>query len=79
MRYFLFFLTAMFVIFAALQLNDPDPLLWVPLYLVPAGAALVAAFAWLGYGLTVAYAALAGWWWPAHFDGVTGPMPPTTP
>jgi len=82
MRYLLFFLTATYVVFAALQLNDPDPLVWVPLYLVPAAATLAAAFhrlpAWLGWALAAAYVALAVWWWPARYDGLTGPMNPAT-
>lgn len=32
------------VVFAALQYNDPDPLLWIFIYLVPAGWAFAAAF-----------------------------------
>jgi hypothetical protein len=27
----------LFVVFAALQLNDPDPWIWIPLYLLAAG------------------------------------------
>jgi hypothetical protein len=31
-----------FVLFAALQLNDPDPWLWIPVYLAPAAISGVA-------------------------------------
>lgn len=82
MRYFLLLLTAMYVVFAALQLNDPDPLLWVTLYLVPAAGVLSAAYCRLprvvGWGLALAYGALAVWWWPGRYDGVFGPMNPHT-
>ncbi len=30
------FLSLMFLFFAILQYNDPDPFLWIPLYLLPA-------------------------------------------
>jgi hypothetical protein len=32
--------TVLFVLFAALQFNDPDPILWVPIYLAAAGISL---------------------------------------
>jgi hypothetical protein len=37
MRYFALFFTLVFVWFAWLQLNDPDPIFWSILYLIPAG------------------------------------------
>jgi hypothetical protein len=36
-------LSACFVLFAALQLNDPDPWLWIPIYLYAAGLCLFSA------------------------------------
>lgn len=33
-------LTACFLLFAALQINDPDPWLWIPIYLYAAGLCL---------------------------------------
>lgn len=42
MKIFNLFLTALFVVSAALQLNDPDPLFWISLYLA---AAVICAFA----------------------------------
>lgn len=79
MRYVFWSLTVLFLVFAGLQLNDPDPLVWVPLYLVPAATMARAASGrprprWLSWALAVAYTGLAVWWWPARFDGVTGPM-----
>jgi hypothetical protein len=44
-RYFSVFWVIVFVLFAALQLNDPDPLVWVPIYLY---AALMAGLAAMG-------------------------------
>ena len=36
MRYFSYFWVFIFVVFAILQFNDPDPYLWIPIYLVAA-------------------------------------------
>ena len=36
MKWINIFLSLMFVAFAALQYNDPDPYIWVPIYLLPA-------------------------------------------
>lgn len=36
MRYLALFFVAIFVLFAVAQFNDPDPWLWVPIYLFPA-------------------------------------------
>ncbi|MCG8355861.1 MAG: transmembrane 220 family protein [Kiloniellales bacterium] len=44
MRYVNGFLCLLMVLFAAVQYNDPDAALWVPMYLVPAAWAGLAAF-----------------------------------
>jgi hypothetical protein len=44
MRYVLMLLGLLMVAFAAVQYNDPDTLLWVTIYLVPAAWAFAAAF-----------------------------------
>ena len=36
MKIFNFIFTFIFILFAALQYNDPDPYLWIPIYLYPA-------------------------------------------
>ncbi|UYZ59905.1 transmembrane 220 family protein [Hymenobacter latericus] len=81
-RYLFGTLSLLLVVFAALQLNDPDPLLWVTLYLLPAATLAWAARRplprWLPGLLAVAYLGLGAWWWPTRFDGVTGPMNPGT-
>jgi hypothetical protein len=41
MRIFTYILGIIFVSFSIMQLNDPDPLVWVPAYLVPAAASFV--------------------------------------
>ncbi|GAA4381246.1 transmembrane 220 family protein [Hymenobacter koreensis] len=81
-RYLFWSLSLMFGLFAALQYNDPDPHLWVTLYLLPAAVMAWAALRplprWLPLLLAVVYAGLAVWWWPARFDGLTGAMSPGT-
>ncbi len=42
MRYIALFFAAVFLWFAYLQLNDPDPVLWVVLYLIPVYVSLMA-------------------------------------
>lgn len=44
MRYVLMLLGLLMVSFAAVQYNDPDALLWIVIYLVPAAWAFAAAF-----------------------------------
>jgi hypothetical protein len=36
MKYFAIILSLIFILFAFWQLNDPDPILWVPIYLLAA-------------------------------------------
>ena len=44
MRYVLILLALLMAAFAAVQYNDPDALLWVVIYLIPAAWAFAAAF-----------------------------------
>ncbi len=44
MRYLHILLGVMMVAFAAVQYNDPDMLLWIVIYLIPAAWAFAAAF-----------------------------------
>ncbi len=43
MKYFNYIFTLVFILFAALQYNDPDPYLWIPIYLYPAVLCFMAA------------------------------------
>lgn len=43
MKIFNLFFCVLFVVFAALQYNDPDPYLWIPIYL------FVAVLCWLAF------------------------------
>jgi hypothetical protein len=36
MRLFSYFIGVLFILFALVQFNDPDPLLWIVIYLIPA-------------------------------------------
>ena len=44
MRYFAGFWAVAFIIFAALQFNDPDPFTWIALYLFAAALSVFAMF-----------------------------------
>lgn len=44
MRIFNLVLAVMFVIFAFLQVNDPDPLIWIAIYGLTAATCVLAAF-----------------------------------
>jgi hypothetical protein len=74
MRYLLIFLCVVMLGFTAVQYNDPDALLWVVYYAVPAAWALLAAFrldvvrssrgmAWLWASLAV-WLGLVTFYWP---------------
>ena len=36
MKFFALFGSILFILFAAVQYNDPDPYIWIPAYLIPA-------------------------------------------
>jgi Transmembrane family 220, helix len=62
-----------FLLFAAVQYNDPDPQVWIPIYLA---AVMACGMAWAGlgqwwfFGLMAAIYAVAAWYqWPPHFEG----------
>ena len=75
MRIFALLLVVMFLGFAVVQYNDPDPYIWIPIYLFPA---IVSALIFTGRQvnplvmLLAAGAFLVGAYfqWPAHWDGV---------
>lgn len=68
----------MLLVFAWLQLNDPDPEVWIPLYLVPMLLCTWSAFRpvgrWIPGVLAVAYLIGAMLLWPDQYFGVTGAM-----
>ena len=63
----------LFVLFAALQYNDPDPQVWIPIY----GFAAIASFMafanvgrpWFYIVAGVIYLLSAVYWWPPKFEG----------
>ncbi|MEP6949163.1 MAG: transmembrane 220 family protein [Ginsengibacter sp.] len=94
MKIFNFFFVFVFIVFAALQYNDPDPYVWMPLYLY---AALLCWFAakkkfnpktyWLGFVVYGAYAVykifdengLADWITKHHAQNIAETMKAETP
>jgi hypothetical protein len=74
MRIFAIVMALVFVVFAALQFNDPDPYLWIPIYLYAALLSflyyrrrLQAVLLWVS---AAAFLAGAIYLWPAHWEGV---------
>lgn len=67
-------LVLMFVAFAAVQYNDPDPWLWMPVYLIYAGIALSAATRplnsmWYVFAFAVPLI-FALFQWPEQWEGL---------
>jgi hypothetical protein len=62
-----------FLLFAYFQLNDPDPIRWVPIYLLPAILAfkelLMPSKAEFLFGLSIGYLVAAVLQWPPAFEG----------
>ena len=74
MRIFAILMAVVFVVFAALQYNDPDPYLWIPIYLY---AALLSVLYYRGrvskaFLRVSAVVFLAGaiYMWPEVWEGV---------
>lgn len=75
MKFLHYFFIVLFLLFAAVQYNDPDPLIWIPLYLIPAfmvfqaiknnvskDAFLYAGLVYLLYGISL---------YPPEWEGLT--------
>ena len=94
MKIFNFFFVFVFIVFAGLQYNDPDPYIWMPLYLY---AALLCWLAvkkkfnpkayWLGFAVYSGYAVykifdkngLADWITKHHAQNIAATMKAETP
>jgi hypothetical protein len=63
----------LFVLFAALQYNDPDPEVWIPIYSLAAVACFMAYAGvgrwWFFAGMAVMYVVAAFYQWPSRFEG----------
>lgn len=73
-----YFFGFVFISFAVVQYNDPDPVLWMAIYGIAAALSIAA-----GYGKVsntvlavacVAYAVGVIYWWPEQFEGVGDSM-----
>ena len=53
MKIFNLFLAALFVLFAFVQINDPDPVVWILIYGVMAVTCIMAAFGYYYVGILV--------------------------
>ena len=67
--------TLLFIVFAYVQLNDPDPLGWVALYGILAAVSGFGAFGkyhrWVNIGVLVLFVAVFLWHSPSLFSWVT--------
>ncbi len=73
MRYLAIIFALAFLLSAVVQLNDPDPAIWITLYGIPA---LVSIFflktrlnSYIYLALAVVYFAIAIYQWPPEFEG----------
>ncbi|CCH00944.1 hypothetical protein FAES_2935 [Fibrella aestuarina BUZ 2] len=77
MKYLALGFALLFVVFAAVQYNDPDPQVWVPIYGFAALACLLAVVgfggrpvpSWFYWLMTVVYLGAAISQWPPAFEG----------
>lgn len=94
MKIFNYFFIFAFIVFAALQYNDPDPYIWVPIYLYAAALCYFStrnkfypAAYWLGYVVYGGYAVykafdtngLVDWMTKHHAENIAGTMKAETP
>ncbi|MCE7066840.1 transmembrane 220 family protein [Dyadobacter sp. CY326] len=74
MRLFKIFFGIVFVIFAYLQLNDPDSGLWIAIYSFAALACFMSIRelwpSWVFYALGAGYLVAAVLQWPPEFEGI---------
>jgi hypothetical protein len=72
------FFGLLFISFAVFQYNDPDPLLWMSIYLVAAALSVAAGFGKVSDAVLVTacilYAVGVIYWWPEQFEGVGDSM-----
>lgn len=73
MRYLAIIFTLCFLLSAFVQFNDPDPVIWITLYLVPALVSILflktRLNSYIYLSLAVLYFAIAIYQWPPEFEG----------
>jgi len=94
MKIFNLIFVVLFVIFAALQYNDPDPYIWMPIYLYAAGLcwfasrnkfypklmlAGIAVYALYGIYLFFEKDGVVDWMTEHHAENIAGQMKAATP
>lgn len=72
------FIAIVFTLFAVVQYNDPDPLVWMAIYMLIAGVSVYSIFRPLGSFITIplmlGYFIMAIYLWPDEYYGITMPM-----
>lgn len=73
-RIFAIVMALVFIVFAALQYNDPDPYIWIPIYLSVVLLLILGMNRKIGSGLLFGAALVfligAIYMWPEHWEGV---------
>jgi hypothetical protein len=68
------FFGLLFLLFAAFQYNDPDPVLWITIYFIAAALSIAAGFGKVSNAILAAACILFAvgiiYWWPERFEGV---------
>ncbi len=74
LRFFAIIMALVFLIFAGLQYNDPDPFIWIPIYLYLAVLSVLVmnrkVNSMLLFVSALAFLIGAVYLWPAHWEGV---------
>jgi hypothetical protein len=77
------FLAFIFTLFAALQYNDPDPEVWIPIYMLVAISCITAIFhpiyKFVLIVLILVFVAGSAYLFPDQYQGVTMPMQQRVP
>ncbi|GAB3532142.1 hypothetical protein GCM10027443_15420 [Pontibacter brevis] len=72
------FFGLVFISFAAVQYNDPDPAVWMTIYAIAAALSVAAGFGKVSTTTLaiacIAYAVGVIYWWPEQFEGVGDSM-----
>jgi hypothetical protein len=73
-RIFAIVMALVFVVFAVLQYNDPDPHIWIPIYLVVALLLILAMNGKVSsgvlFGVALVFLVGAIFMWPEHWEGL---------
>ncbi|MCU0429563.1 MAG: transmembrane 220 family protein [Cytophagaceae bacterium] len=77
-RYFSLFCGLLFILFSVVQLNDPDPMVWIGIYGLVSIMSFLAFFKKIGalpfWLLIPLFLAGSIYLWPSKYEGISMPM-----